>query len=119
MGGTGTGIQASIIIIKTLNWLIPEPIIREIMGECLNSFVQRSNCWIQNIQFIYSLTGDKNIRIGHGYESQTDEVVISVYKDSIKNYSVKLVDTPGFDDSREGVSDTDILQRIVDFLQSE
>ena len=81
--------------------------------------IQRTNCLLQNFQFIYALTGDKNILIGHGHESQTDEVDISVYTDSINNYSVTLVDTPGFDDSREGVSDTDILQRIVDFLQSE
>ena len=73
----------------------------------------------QYLKFIYSLTDDQNIRIGHGQESQTDEVIVSVYNDSIKNYSVMLVDTPGFDDSREGVSDTDILQRIVDFLQSK
>jgi hypothetical protein len=33
--------------------------------------------------------------------------------------SVTLVDTPGFDDSREGVTDTDILGKIADFLQEE
>jgi hypothetical protein len=62
---------------------------------------------------------DQNICIGHGQESQTDEVDISVYTDPINNYSVTLVDTPGFDDSRKCVSDIDILQRIVDFLQFE
>jgi hypothetical protein len=31
--------------------------------------------------------------------------------------SVFLVDTPGFDDSRPGVTDTDVLEKIVNFLQ--
>jgi hypothetical protein len=30
---------------------------------------------------------------------------------------VSLVDTPGFDDSRDGVTDTDILRKMADFLQ--
>jgi len=32
---------------------------------------------------------------------------------------VTLVDTPGFDDSREEITDTDILQRITSFLDIE
>jgi hypothetical protein len=72
-----------------------------------------------NLQFIQTLTGDQNIRIGHGQESQTDQVETSVYFDSISNCSVVLVDTPGFDDSRHGISGTDILQRIVYFLQTK
>ena len=116
MGGTGTGIQASVKKNKNKNWSSPEPITRKIISECINRS-REQNCWIKNLQFIHALTGDQNIRIGHGQESQTDEVDISIYKDPIYNNSVMLVDTPGFDDSREGVSDTDILQRIVDFLQ--
>ena len=30
---------------------------------------------------------------------------------------VKFVDTPGFDDSREGVTDSDILEKITNFLR--
>ena len=30
-----------------------------------------------------------------------------------------LIDTPGFDDSHADVTDTDILAKIVDFLQSK
>lgn len=30
-----------------------------------------------------------------------------------------LIDTPGFDDSREGVTDTDILQKIVEYLEPQ
>lgn len=30
-----------------------------------------------------------------------------------------LIDTPGFDDSREGVTDTDLLEKIVRFLEPE
>jgi hypothetical protein len=32
---------------------------------------------------------------------------------------VALVDTPGFDDSREEVTDADILRRIAEFLKRE
>ncbi|KAI6127582.1 hypothetical protein EDD16DRAFT_246347 [Pisolithus croceorrhizus] len=32
---------------------------------------------------------------------------------------IKLVDTPGFDDSRDGVTDTDVLKMIANFLKEE
>jgi len=32
---------------------------------------------------------------------------------------ITLVDTPGFDDSRQGVSDTDVLESIANFLQAK
>ena len=32
---------------------------------------------------------------------------------------VTFVDTPGFDDSREGETDTDVLKRIASFLDVE
>ena len=69
------------------------------------------------MQLIHLLTNDDNIRIGNDLESQTFDITTSRYtQDGI---SVTLVDTPGFDDSREGVTDTDILGKIVDFLQEE
>ena len=68
-------------------------------------------------QFINLLTKDDNIHIGHDLDSQTVDITTSCYiQDGI---SVTLVDTPGFDDSREGITNTDILGKIVDFLQSE
>ena len=67
------------------------------------------------MQLINLLTKDDNIRIGHDLESQTIDITTSRYtQDGI---SVTLVDTPGFDDSREGITDTDILGKIADFLQ--
>ena len=69
------------------------------------------------MQLINLLTNDDNIRIGHDLESQTFDITTSCYtQDGI---SVTLVDTPGFDDSREGITDTDILGKIADFLQEE
>ena len=69
------------------------------------------------MQFINLLTNDDNIRIGHDLESQTIDITTSRYtQDGI---SVTLVDTTGFDDSREGITDTDILGKIADFLQEE
>jgi hypothetical protein len=51
--------------------------------------------------------------VGHNIESET--VGTASYSES--GYVVTLVDTPGFDDSRDGVTDTDILEKIVNFLQ--
>jgi predicted GTPase len=69
------------------------------------------------MQLINLLTNDDNIRIGHDLESQTFDITTSRYiQDGI---SVTLVDTPGFDDSREGITDTDILGKMADFLQKE
>ncbi|EGN94257.1 hypothetical protein SERLA73DRAFT_188041 [Serpula lacrymans var. lacrymans S7.3] len=67
--------------------------------------------------FIRLLTKDENIHIGHGQESQTDQINTSCYFDPSIGRSVVLVDTPGFDDSRDGVSDVDILEKIAKFLQ--
>jgi hypothetical protein len=33
--------------------------------------------------------------------------------------SMTFIDTPRFDNSHEGVTDTDILEKIADFLQEE
>jgi len=69
------------------------------------------------MQLINLLTNDDNIHIGHDLESQTFDITPSHYmQDGI---SVTLVDTPGFDDSREGITDTDILGKIADFLLEE
>ena len=70
-------------------------------------------------QFINLLTQDKKIRVGHSTESETNFVLTSRYFDPESGCSVTLVDTPGFDDSREGVSDVHILENITNFLQEE
>jgi len=52
-------------------------------------------------------------------ESQTFDITTSIYIDEEAQLAITLVDTPGFDDSREGVTDTDILGKIAAFLQDE
>jgi hypothetical protein len=67
------------------------------------------------LQLIKLLTDDPSVIIGHGVDSQTSVVATHsfMYRPDVR---VTFVDTPGFEDSREGVSDVDILQQIVDFL---
>ena len=56
-----------------------------------------------------------DIKIGHGLESETRHIqpIPLVNADGTR---VKLVDTPGFDDSREGMTDTEVLKMIAAFL---
>lgn len=58
------------------------------------------------------------VKVGHGLKSETSEVqpVCWVTEDGTR---VKLVDTPGFDDSRDGVTDADVLKVIATFLTKE
>ncbi|KJA22643.1 hypothetical protein HYPSUDRAFT_40711 [Hypholoma sublateritium FD-334 SS-4] len=67
--------------------------------------------------FINLLTNNDNIRVGHDLDSQTTDVGTSVWLDKTTGLSVTLIDTPGFDDSRSDITDTDILQRIATYLQ--
>ncbi|OBZ65150.1 hypothetical protein A0H81_14861 [Grifola frondosa] len=67
--------------------------------------------------FIHSLTGDENVRVGNSLESETSELVPS--RVEIDGRWVTFIDTPGFDDSRDGVSDGDILKKIALFLKNE
>ena len=72
-----------------------------------------------DLQFIHLITGDENIEIGHDVESHTDSINVSCYFDEYGSLSTTLVDTPGFDDSRDGHSDVEILRKISDFLLKE
>ncbi|KAI6118077.1 hypothetical protein F5141DRAFT_600191 [Pisolithus sp. B1] len=58
------------------------------------------------------------IQAGHSSESETNEVrhIEWVNDDGVR---IKLVDAPGFDDAREGSSDTDVLNMIASFLEKE
>ncbi|KAI6030302.1 P-loop containing nucleoside triphosphate hydrolase protein [Pisolithus marmoratus] len=58
------------------------------------------------------------VQVGHSLESETSEVqpIEWVNEDGVK---IKLVDTPGFDDSRQGLNDTDVLKMIASFLEEE
>lgn len=59
-----------------------------------------------------------SVQVGHSLQSETSEVqpIRWVNNDGVK---IKLVDTPGFDDSRDGVTDTDVLKMIAHFLEKE
>ncbi|KAI6100464.1 P-loop containing nucleoside triphosphate hydrolase protein [Pisolithus croceorrhizus] len=58
------------------------------------------------------------IRVGHTLQSETSKVQ-PIELDNGNGLSFKLVDTPGFDDSREGITDIDVLSMIATFLLEE
>ena len=68
------------------------------------------------LQFNKLLTGDERIIIGNDIESETNDVQDYIMYDRDTGHKVKIVDTPGFDNSRNGVTDTDILRKISEFL---
>jgi predicted GTPase len=70
-------------------------------------------------QFIQLLTDNPDVKISHGLESETNEVQSFRFVDRTSGRTVTIVDTPGFDDSREGRTDTDVLRHIADFLCKE
>ena len=61
------------------------------------------------------MTGNKDIKIGKSIEPETSD--ISTY-DFAENdeLEVSLVDTPGFDDNRAHMSDSKLLQDLIEFL---
>lgn len=66
------------------------------------------------IQFIKLLTGvEDDSSIGHSLESHTRDVSIS-QPVQLNGHSVRLIDTPGFDDSH--FSGAEILARIAETL---
>ncbi|KAJ6537016.1 P-loop containing nucleoside triphosphate hydrolase protein, partial [Mycena capillaripes] len=67
---------------------------------------------------IQLITGDQSIDIGESLESETFEIKDFRFGDHTGR-NVRLVDMPGFDDSRSGFTDTDILKGIVGFLLKE
>jgi len=58
------------------------------------------------------------VKVGHGIQSETKEIqpVSWINEDDIR---VNLVDTPGFDDSRAGMTDAKVLGMIATFLTNE
>ncbi|KAK2466550.1 hypothetical protein APHAL10511_001412 [Amanita phalloides] len=67
--------------------------------------------------FVKLLSGDAHVKIGDSLQSETMEVILVPFLDRGRN--VTIVDTPGFDDSRKDVTDTDVLKKIADFLLTE
>lgn len=59
---------------------------------------------------------DAEVVIGDRLESETSSVKESLLTTEY-GQEVVFIDTPGFEDSREEVSDVDILQMLVDYLK--
>ncbi|KAK2459340.1 hypothetical protein APHAL10511_008643, partial [Amanita phalloides] len=66
--------------------------------------------------FIKLLSGDTSIHVGDSLESETSEIQVVPFRDPETGRNVTIVDTPGFDDSRAGISDTKVLKKIAEFL---
>lgn len=81
--------------------------------------LQRLTPEIIFLQFIKLLTGNTGVKIGDTLESETSRIKVVRFLDRLSGRKVTIVDTPGFDDSRAGVSDTDTLRTITNFLLDE
>jgi len=68
------------------------------------------------LQFI-NLASGSNLRVGTTLDSTTSEVELSK-EFTLEGRMVTLIDTPGFNDSSEPISNTDILAKIVGFLST-
>ena len=62
------------------------------------------------------MSGDTSVHVGDSLESETSKTQVVRFFDKTSGRNVVLVDTPGFDDSRAGVTDTDILKEITQYL---
>ncbi|KAF5367610.1 hypothetical protein D9757_010653 [Collybiopsis confluens] len=69
--------------------------------------------------FIKLLSGNATVKTGDNLESETLNVRPIEFFDQVSRRKVVLVDTPGFDDSREGITNTEVLKRITGFLLKE
>ncbi|KAG9311371.1 hypothetical protein JVU11DRAFT_8478 [Chiua virens] len=67
---------------------------------------------------IFSLNDDK-IGFGHDLDSDVLDVQVAFYTDTVTGTPVMLIDTPEFDDSREGITDTYVLKKLTEFLEPE
>ncbi|KAJ7785227.1 P-loop containing nucleoside triphosphate hydrolase protein [Mycena maculata] len=69
--------------------------------------------------FIRLVSGDASVQVGDSLESETDEVQVVRFVDPTSGRKVTIVDTPGFDDSRVGITNTSVLKMIAEFLVQE
>ncbi|KAJ7780606.1 lipoxygenase [Mycena maculata] len=69
--------------------------------------------------FVKFITGNSSIVVGNGLESETIDVQTFRVRDPASGRKLTIVDTPGFDDSRAGITDTEVLKKIADFLVEE
>jgi len=60
------------------------------------------------------LTGNEDIKVGENIDPETSD--ISTYRFSQGGIDVLLVDTPGFDDNRPHMTDSNLLKNVTQFL---
>jgi predicted GTPase len=65
-------------------------------------------------QLINALTGARSVNVSDSLDSETSDIKVTPWTFSRRRF--KLVDTPGFDDTK--LSDTAVLKKIADFLQA-
>jgi len=68
------------------------------------------------LQFI-NLASGSDLRVGTTLDSATSEVELSKEFD-LDGRMVTLIDTPGFDDSSEPISDANVLAKIASFVST-
>ncbi|OCH84446.1 hypothetical protein OBBRIDRAFT_741614, partial [Obba rivulosa] len=68
--------------------------------------------------FIRLVTRDERIQVGYTLKSATADVKTASFFEA-DGRAVTFIDTPGFDDSRDGGTDTDILKKISSYLKTE
>ena len=73
----------------------------------------------EDLQLIRLLSGDTSVGVGDSLESETADIQVVHFRDPASRRKVLLVDTPGFDDSRQGITDTAVLKMIGAFLVKE
>ena len=61
------------------------------------------------------MTGNKDIKIGKSIEPETSDISTYDFAEN-DDLEVSLVDTPGFDDNRAHMSDSKLLQDLIEFL---
>ncbi|KAL4064041.1 hypothetical protein J3A83DRAFT_4101743, partial [Scleroderma citrinum] len=59
-----------------------------------------------------------DVQVGHHLHSETSQVQ-SIHLPTQNGHGISLVEMPSFDDSREGVTDADILAMIATFLTTQ
>ncbi|KIK59283.1 hypothetical protein GYMLUDRAFT_245358 [Collybiopsis luxurians FD-317 M1] len=69
--------------------------------------------------FIKLLSGKESIEAGDSRESKTLDIQPIDFLDEFSGRRVTLLDTPGFDDSGNGITDTEVLKKITEFLLTE
>ena len=67
-----------------------------------------------HFQLINAMTKKRSVNVSDSLDSETSDIKVTPWIFSRRRF--KLVDTPGFDDTK--LSDTAVLKKIADYLQS-